>query len=122
MADEAKLIVNGHEYPMPDSFTLGELADMEKITGQGYDLAQGGVLGTLALAFVAIKRVNPRITIDDLRNLGQDDLEITGVEESLPPPPSDDAPSVSASHSSETSEPDSEPTPDATPEPTGTPV
>jgi len=85
MEDQLTLIVNGREYAMPDTFTLGELADMEKITGQGYDLAKGGVQGTLALAYVAMRRVDDRVTIDDLRGLTPDEFEIKGAD-SVPPP------------------------------------
>ncbi len=84
MADEPKLIVNGREYPMPDSFTMGELADMEQITGQGYDLSKGGVRAMLALTYVAIKRIDPRVTVEDIRALGQDDFEIVGGDD-VPP-------------------------------------
>lgn len=117
MSDEPKLVVNGREYPMPDSFLMGELADMEKITGQDYDLSKGGVLGTLALAYVAIRRVDPTVTVDDIRNLSQDDFEIKGVSVS---PPAGGALNGSAPSSSGTSEPDSEQTPAKTPALTGT--
>lgn len=108
MPDEPKLVVNGREYPMPDSFTLGELADMEKITGQDYDLSKGGVLGTLALAYIAIKRVDPRVTIEELRDVSQDDLEITGMPDL---PPAGGALNGSAPPSTESSENISEPAP-----------
>jgi hypothetical protein len=117
MADEPRIIVNGKEYPIPDSFTLGELADMEKITGQGYDLAQGGVLGTLALAYIAVSRVDPRVTVDDLRGLGEDELDVKGVPDL---PPVLGAKNGTAPTSKEGSKKGSEPTPDATPVPTGT--
>jgi hypothetical protein len=89
MADEAKIIVNGKEYPLPTSYTLGEEADMEKITGQGYDLAQGGPLGLLAIMFVAIHRADPTVTVDDIRALSGDELDIQTSGEVVPPPSGD---------------------------------
>jgi hypothetical protein len=75
------------------------------------------VLGTLALVYVAVKRVNPAVTVDDIRNLGQDDLEIAGVEEA---PPLTGAGTETAPPSTETSPTDSEEDPEETPPPTGT--
>ena len=104
---ESKLVVAGQEYPVPDSFTLGELADMEKITGQGYDLGKGGTLGTLALIYVAVKRKDPTVSIDDIRGLGPDDIEVNQVD-----PPSigalPDAPNEKKQSSSEGSSPTSD--------------
>lgn len=73
----ASFKVNGREYEVPERFTLGELADMEKITGQGYDLGQGGILGTLALMAVAIRRVDPAVTLDEIRAL--DSTEVAAI-------------------------------------------
>lgn len=88
MAEEEapKIIVNGTEYPLPTSYTLGEEADMEKITGQGYDLSQGGPLGLLAIMYVAIHRADPKVTVDDIRNLSADELDIrTSGAAEVPP-------------------------------------
>jgi hypothetical protein len=100
---------------------MGELADMEKITGQGYDLEQGGVLGTLALVYVAIKRVDARVTIDDIRGLGPDDVGIEGVED-LPPVLSGNgtSPPATAPPSTKTSVVGSDQTQAKTPAPIGT--
>jgi hypothetical protein len=117
MSDQPRIIVNGKEYPIPDSFTLGELADMEEITGQGYNLETGGVKGTLALAFIAIKRVDPRVTVDDLRGLTEDELDVKGVPDL---PPVLGATNGSAPTSKTGSAKSSEPTPAGTPAPTGT--
>lgn len=84
---EPKIVVNGKDYPLPDSFTLGESADMEKITGQGYDLSQGGALGLLAIAYVAVRRLDASVTVDDIRVLTADDIEVVQEDtEPLPPP------------------------------------
>jgi hypothetical protein len=117
MADEPRIIVNGREYPIPDSFTMGELADMEAITGQDYDPSKEGYRGTLALVFVAVKRVDPRVTLDDIRELKEDDLDIKGLPDS---PPALGASNGAAPTSSKGSGKGSVPTPDATPAPTGT--
>lgn len=84
----AKINVNGREYDMPDEFTLGELADMEEITGQGYDMTRPGVRGMIALAYIAIRRKDPRVTLEDVRNMGLDDIEaVEDEEQEVPPPP-----------------------------------
>jgi hypothetical protein len=80
--------VNGKEYPLPTSYTLGEEADMERITGQGYDLSKGGALGLLAIMYVAIHRADPSVTVDDIRSLSAEDLDIQTSGEVVLPPPS----------------------------------
>lgn len=76
----ASLKINGRDYEIPTSFTLGERADMEKITGQGYDMEAGGALALLAVIAVCVRRVDPSITLDELRALPDDDLIAIGEE------------------------------------------
>lgn len=116
---ETQLVINGQKYPIPDSFTLGELADMEKITGQGYDHEQGGALGLLALAYVAMRRERKNVTVDDIRSLGPDDITTEGGDASPPSPTGNED---SKQTSSPGSANDSEQAPDVTLEATGTPV
>jgi hypothetical protein len=106
MSDEAKIIVNGKEYPLPTSYTLGEEADMERITGQGYDLSKGGALGLLAIMYVAIHRADPSVTVDDIRALSPDELDIQ-TSGDVVPPPSGDVLSVDAPPSTDSSTPGS---------------
>jgi len=103
MADP-QIVVNGRTYPLPTSFTMGELADMEEITGQDYDLSKGGVKGTMALAYVAIRRADPTVTVEDIRNLGQDDIGFEGVDDN---PPSTGAPASESGESAPSSTADS---------------
>lgn len=116
---DPRIVVNGVEYPIPDAFTMGERADMERITGQDYDPSKGGYLGTLALMYVCVKRVNPRVEIDDLRGLGENEVDIKGLPD-LPQPLG--APAASAPTSKTDSGNGSDETPAETPAPTGTPV
>lgn len=107
---DPKLIVNGKEYPLPDSFTLGESADMEEITGQGYDLSKGGARGLLALAYVAVRRVDSSITVDDIRELTDADIDVKQLEPEAPLPPATPADSKeNGGPSDASSKPDSEP-------------
>jgi hypothetical protein len=121
MADEAKIIVNGKEYPLPTSYTLGEEADMEKITGQGYDLSKGGALGLLAIMYVAIHRADPSVTVDDIRGLSADELDIQTSGEVVPPPIGDVL-SVDAPPSTDSSTPGSGLPPVRTHAASGTPA
>jgi len=123
MADP-KIIVNGKEYPLvpPDDMTLGEAAEAERITGQGYDWDKriGGV-GMLALTYIAVKRIDPRVTLADLEGLHGEDLEIVGVEDGEAiPPASRAASSESGEPSTASGEHDSVASPEPTPAATGT--
>ncbi len=80
------IVVNGTPYPVPTSFTLGEEAEMERITGQGYDLTKPGPLGLLAIAFIAIKRVDPTVSVDDLKLLSPDAFQVEKGDEPTPTP------------------------------------
>jgi len=84
---EPKVVVNGVEYPIAtlDTLTLGELAEAEQITGQGYDLEKDGWLGSLAIRYISVKRVDPRVTLDDLKHLSQSDVEMIGEADAGPP-------------------------------------
>jgi hypothetical protein len=120
---EPKIVVNGKEYELPTSFTLGESADMEKITGQGYELEKGGALGLLAIAYVAVRRVDPSVTVDDIRSLTDTQIDVLRDKDAEPVPPTsaDDTP-VNSGPSSATSGSGSDDSPEPTPEPTGSPV
>jgi hypothetical protein len=124
MADEPTVVVNGKEYPVAQQETLsiGEYADIEEITGQGYDLEKGGFRAGLALIYVSVKRVDPRVTVDDIRALRDSDVEWRGVPDESPPVLSGNGtlPPAPAQPSTRTSATDSAPTLDATLVSTGT--
>jgi len=123
MADVPKLKVNGKEYPLvtTDQFTLGEAAEVERITGQGYDFENVGARGLLAVAYITIKRVDASVRLADLELLTAADLEIEEPEEVVQVDPAPPAGSNgSASRSFETGGPDSDVTLALTPEATGT--
>lgn len=86
MADPA-FVINGTSYPVPDNLTLGELAEIERITGQGYDLEKPGAAGTLALAYIAVKRVDPTARLEDIQMLKADDLTVEGTDGGAVLPP-----------------------------------
>ena len=84
----ATVRVYGKSYPflMPAELTMGELADAEKITGQGYDLNEGGYAGFLALTYLSVRRVDDRITVDEIRSLAGDEIQFVRPE-AVPLPP-----------------------------------
>lgn len=116
---DAAFVINGKTYPIPTELNLGELAEIEGITGQGYDLSKPGAKGTLALAFIAVKRIDPTVTLSDLETLALDDLGVEGGEVIVPLAPAG-ASSASAAPSTGTSEPGSDAPQDATPVSSGT--
>lgn len=122
MAD-AIVKVNGKEYPFltESDLTLGELAEIERITGQGYDLMKMGPLGFLALTYVSVKRVDPRVALEDLQELKGDHIDLR--VESEPIPPTSPAASGGNTPSGETpSGGSSDGTPEDPPEITGSPA
>lgn len=73
------ITVDGVDYEVPEKFTLGELADIEEIIGQGYDPEKpGGARSTLAVIWIAMRRKNPQLRLEDVRNL---DAELIAVEQ-----------------------------------------
>ena len=121
---DPKVVVNGKEYPFvtEGDLTLGEAAELEKITGQGYDLTRIGALGLLALTYISVKRVDSSITVEDLRGLKAGDIDLQ-VEEADPVPPTSSGDSAgSATSGSESSSHVSDGSQGAIPEVSGSPV
>jgi hypothetical protein len=121
---EPKIVLNGVDYPVipRDDWTLGESADAEDICGQGYDFEKLGAKGILALAYIAARRVNPSVTLEDLKSLKYDDVDFKGAEGKPVPPPSPGESAGSENTGSEDSSASSDGSPAGQPEPTGTPA
>lgn len=84
----AQVIIDGTVFPVPDDgdFTFGELADMEEVAGAPLNqLPSGSVRATLAVMYVAMRRVDPTITVDQVRALTPDQFDF--VDEPEPGPP-----------------------------------
>jgi hypothetical protein len=110
MTEEAKkVVINGREYPFPEEYTMGELADVEEIVGQGYDFARGGVRSVLALLYIAAHRVDSTVTIADIRALQPEDFEVKGDLVHPLAVETDDSTNGSVELSSDSSEQTSEP-------------
>ena len=121
----AKIRIYGKEHEVPENLTLGELADMEKITGQDYDLSKPGLLGMLALAYITLRRDNANVTIEDVRGLTAADVQAVEEEDASPPqsqPVSESGPDEKSGSSSPSSSVISAGRLDGTREVTGTPV
>lgn len=78
----AKIQVNGVEYELPeeDDLTLGEIADIEDVCGQGYDLSQPGSKVMLAMTYVAMRRKDPTVTLEDVRSVRMIHMEVDDDE------------------------------------------
>jgi hypothetical protein len=124
MAEETKpaFVVNGKTYPVPDDLTLGEMCDAERFFGVEFGAAQdrSSVRLAAALLWIAVRRHDNSVTVDDIRALPPDVFTAATADDAGPPAPTTDAPSGS----NETSGDDSRNgggDPAAIPEPTGAP-
>ena len=69
MAD-AMFRVDGREYEIPGDLTLGEMCDAEQFFGVEFgQAATSGMRMAAALLYIAIRRVDPSVTVEDVRNL-----------------------------------------------------
>jgi hypothetical protein len=125
MAEETKpaFVVNGKTYPVPDQLTLGEMCDAERYFGVEFGTVATGASSVrlaAALLWIAVRRQEDTVTIEDIRALPPDVFTNAMADDAGPPAPPADAPSGS----SETSGDDSRNgggDPAAIPEPTGQP-
>jgi hypothetical protein len=124
MTEETKpaFIVNGKTYPLPEELTLGEMCDAERYFGVEFGAVEdrSSIRLAAALLWVAIRREDNSVTVDDIRALPPDVFTNVTADDAGPPAPADGAPSGS----SETSGDDSRNgggDPAAIPEPTGQP-
>ncbi len=119
MAD-AKVLINGKEYPFPAEFTLGEEAEVERITGQGYDMTKPGARGLLAIAYIAVRRVDPSVRLEDIEALKPGELTLDAEDDADVPPPSAAEPNENGGTSSSSSKAASAAAPAPIPALTGT--
>jgi len=122
---DPKVVVNGKEYSFvtEGDLTLGEAAEIEEICGQGYDLAQIGARGLLALTYISVRRVDGSVRLDDLKALKADDIDVRVPEppEPVPPPSAADS-TENGGTGNESSPASSGGSPEETPAITGSPV
>ncbi len=85
MADEPRFVLNGKEYPIPDSFTIGEMCDAERYFG--VEFGENSTVGArmmAAMMWIAVRREDKTVTVDDIRNLPADAFQ--AVEGDARPP------------------------------------
>lgn len=83
----ASVIVDGTVFPVPDDgdFDFGELADMEEVAGAPLSSLSGkSMRATLAVIYIAMRRVDPSITVDQVRALKADQFDF--VDDTQDPP------------------------------------
>jgi hypothetical protein len=78
--------VNGKDYPVPTTFTVGEMCDAERYFGVefGNEAVGSSMRMAAAMLWIAVRRDDPTVTVDDIRNLPPDVFSALG-EESRPP-------------------------------------
>jgi hypothetical protein len=81
----AKFVVNGKEYPVPEEFTLGEMCDAENFFGVDFSTDKVGARTVAATLYVAIRRVDQTVTVDDIRALPPDAFERVDKDDANPP-------------------------------------
>jgi hypothetical protein len=71
--------VNGVDYPVPTDMTLGEMADMERFFGVNFQKPETSTMAMWAgLLYIAIRRVDDTVTVDDIRALPSDSFDQVG--------------------------------------------
>lgn len=61
--------VNGKEYNLPTSLTVGEMCDAEGYFGVEFGTEKQGLRMASALMWIAVRRVDPTVTVEDIRAL-----------------------------------------------------
>ena len=93
--------VNGRRYPVPTNLTLGEMCDAEQFFGVEFgENATAGVRMAAAMVWIAVRRVDASVTVDDIRDLPPDVFESVESDDARPP---DEATAVATSSSGSTS-------------------
>jgi hypothetical protein len=86
----ASFTINGKAYSLPTEFTLGEMCDAERFFGVeiGNPTSSGARLAA-AVIWIAVKRDDPSVTPEDIRDLPLDVLESLAVGDDTNPPAAD---------------------------------
>lgn len=83
------VVINRRRFELPAAdaaFSFGELADMENVAGAPLGtLGEQSARAMLAVIWVTLERAKSGITLEELRGLGPDDIEV--VENDPDPPP-----------------------------------
>lgn len=87
MAEETPMFrVNGKDYAIPADLDLGEMCDAERYFGVEFgENATSGIRMAAALLWIAIRRDDPSVSVDDIRALPMSTFE--GMVDADPPPP-----------------------------------
>lgn len=92
MADEAKIKIDGVEYPMPGSYKLGEARVYKRLTGRTLDEFESLSFADpdliVFLVWVAMHRADPKVTVEMVEAFDFEQIDWTGGEEEeteLPP-------------------------------------
>lgn len=113
--------VNNREIPFPpEELNMGEMADAENYFAVDWtNPERSGMRLAAALLYIAIRRVDPTVTVDDVRRLDPNILQQIAGGDVNPPPSSETADSNGRSTSDSPASGDAPPA--ATPASTGSP-
>jgi hypothetical protein len=93
MADEqpARFRVNGKDYEIPSTFTIGEMCDAERYFGVEFGNEAGSSIRTAAaLLWIAVHREDPGVTVEQIRQLPPDVFTAFDREDARPPASDDE--------------------------------
>jgi hypothetical protein len=100
--DEAKeplkIKVNGKEYPWATEFDLGEMCDAERFFGVEFgENGTSGIRSATATLWISIRRMDPTVTVEDVRALPPEifDAFLEAEVKDESPPPADAGSGVS---------------------------
>jgi hypothetical protein len=90
MADNKKpsFVVNGQIYEFPESLTMGEMCDAELHFGVEFgNNRTSGIRMIAAMLWIAVSRVDPTVTVEDIRALPPEVFEsFSNLEDDAGPP------------------------------------
>ncbi len=84
---EASFKVHGKSYNLPTDLTMGEMCDAEREFGVEFGNSdRSGVRMAAAMMWIAIRRVDPKVDVEDIRSLPVSVFEdIVGEGDAGPP-------------------------------------